>query len=275
MLKIIGLIVSIVFILSAPFTASAKSYQGTITSSGIGTVKVKPNGSKLYVSVKVFNKSHKTAYTGLLDKVSKIANHFKKAHIKTTIVNIYPNSIYKKGKWITDGYNASESLIIKIHGVKNTNNAILYLLKHKSVSIDRITPTVSNMEAFKIEAVRLAYKHAILKIKSILRLLNIKSYAVKTVNIQTINQRIMPNPIMMRAMAVNTAKKVYFHGNVKTTAEVFLKIIFNKRRRTTVIGYHSGVMSLGMENMQHAKSLAGKTLVMNPTPTRRGLKKPA
>jgi len=252
MLKIIGLIASIVFILSAPFTASAKSYQGTITSSGIGTVKVKPNGSKLYVSIKVFNKSHKTAYTGLLDKVSKIANHFKKAHIKTTIVNIYPNSIYKKGKWITNGYNANENLIIRIHGIKNTNNAILYLLKHKSVNVNRITPTVSNMESFKIEAVRLAYKHAILKIKSILRLLHIRTYAVKTVNIQTINQSIMPAPVMMRAMMI---KKAYFHGNVKTTAEVFLKVIINKHRRTTAIGYNNG---FGMENMSqfaHGKNI--------------------
>ena len=241
MLKIIGLIVSIVFILSAPLTASA--YQGMITSSGIGTVKVKPNGSKLYVSIKVFNKSHKTAYTGLFDKVSKIANHFKKANIKTTIVNIYPNSVYKKGEWITNGYNASESLIIKIHGIKNTNNAILYLLKHKSISVNKIAPTVSDMELVKIKAVKLAYKHAILKIKAVLRLLHIRNYTVKTVNIQTINQRIMPAPVMMRAMMI---KKAYFHGNAKTTAEVFLKVIINKHRRTTAIGYHSGI---GMENM--------------------------
>ena len=244
MLKIISLIVSIVFILSAPFTASA--YQGMITSSGIGTVKVKPNGSKLYVSIKVFNKSHRTAYMGLLDKVRKITNHFKRTHIKTTQVNIEPNSVYKKGKWTTDGYNATESLIIKIHGIKNTNNAILYLLKHKSISVNRIAPTVSDIELVKIKAVKLAYKHAILKIKAILRLLNIKSCIVKTVNIQTINQSIMPAPVMMRAMMLNVTKKAYFHGNVKTTAEVFLKVIINRRRRTTDIGYHS---SFGMENM--------------------------
>lgn len=45
------------------------------------------------------------------------------------------------------------------------------------------------MEQFKIKAVKLAYNHAILKVKAILKLLNVKSYTVKAVNIQSASSK--------------------------------------------------------------------------------------
>ena len=243
MFKIISIIITFC-ILAIPFSASAAACNcnnlGTITASGAGTVKIKPDGSRLYVSIKVFNKSHKIAYVDLLNNVNEIANHFKGLNmviypksqitylIKTTQINISPNKIYKKGNWITDGYNATENLTVKIHGNKNTNNTVLYLLKHKSVEISRIVPVVSDIEQFKIKAVKLAYRHAISKIKAVLKLIGVKFYTVKTVDIKSINQRIFPVPVMMmQAKTVNMSNKVYFPGKNKITADVFIEASYN------------------------------------------------
>lgn len=236
--KIIGFITAIC-ILAIPFSASAKSCrcdnQGLITVSGTGTVKIKPNGSRLYVSINIFNKYHKIAYADLLNQAHKVINHFESFNIaayrkskityliRTVQINISPNRIYKKGKWIIDGYHATESLTVKVSGNKNTNNAILYLLKYKSTSINRIVPIVSNIEKYKIEAVKLAYKHAISKIKAVLKLIGVKSYAVKTVDIKSAVQRIFPVPVIMQAKTVNVGSKVYFPGKNKITADVFIK----------------------------------------------------
>ncbi|MCL4546483.1 MAG: SIMPL domain-containing protein [Deltaproteobacteria bacterium] len=238
MLKIIGFI-TVLCILAIPFSASAKSCNcinyGTITAYGTGTLKIKPNGSRLYVSINVFSKSHKMAYIDLLNQAHKVINHLESFNIaayhkskityliRTAQINISPNRIYKKGKWIIDGYNAIENLIIKIRGNKNTNNAILYLLKYKSTSINRIVPIVSNIEKYKIEAVKLAYKHAISKIKAVLKLTGVKSYTVKTVDIKSAVQRIFPVPVIMQAKTVNVGSKVYFPGKNKITANVFIK----------------------------------------------------
>lgn len=229
MFKIIGFIITFC-ILAIPFSASAKSCHcnnlGTITASGTGTVKIKPDGSRLYVSINIFNKFHKIAYAGLLKRVHKITDYFEnlKYLIKTTQINISPNKIFEKGVWITNGYNATENLTVKIHGNKNTNNAVLYLLKHKSVGINRIVPVVSDMERFKIKAVKLAYEHAVLKIKAILKLLKVKSYNVQTVNIRSEVQGTFPVPVMMmQAKTVNVGNKVYFPGKNKITADVFIR----------------------------------------------------
>lgn len=243
MFKIIGFIITFC-ILAIPFSASAKSCHcnnnGIITASATGTVKIKPDGSRLYISIKVFNKSHKIAYADLLNNALEITNHFKRLNmviypksqiaylIKTTQINIFPNKIFKKGNWIRNGYNATENLNIKIHGNKNTNNAVLYLLRHKSVEINRITPTVSNMEQFKIKVVKLAYKHAILKIKAVLKLIGVKSYIVNTVDIKSVTQRIFPVPAMMlQAKIIKPNNKVYFSGKNKITADVFIKVRYN------------------------------------------------
>lgn len=231
MLKIFNIIIFI-FILFFPLSASAKSChcsnQGTITSSGIGTVKIKPDGSRLYVSINIFSKSHKTAYVNLIKTITNITSRFKNnkavKSIKTVQINIAPNRVYNKGKWTTNGYNAAEDLIIKMRGNKNTNNAVLYLLKYKSARINRMVPIVSTMEKYKIKAVKLVYGHAILKIKVVLKLIGVKSYAVKTVNIESQAQMVFPIPIIMRANIANTAKKIYFPGKNKITAQVFVKI---------------------------------------------------
>ena len=225
-------IIFFISVVSMPVNVLAKSFYrgsyGTITASGTGTVKIKPSGSRLYVAVSIFNKSHESAYKNLIKTISNITSRLKNNKavklIKTTQINISPNKIYSKHKWITNGYNAAENLIIKIHGNKNTNNAVLYLLKCKSAQINRIVPTIANMERFKIKAVKLAYKHAVSKIKAVLKLIGIKSYTVKTVNIKNTTQRVFPVPVMMRANMANTAKKIYFQGKNKITAQVFVKI---------------------------------------------------
>ncbi len=237
--KIIGFITAIC-ILAIPFSASAKSCrcdnQGLITVSGTGTVKIKPNGSRLYVSINIFNKYHKIAYADLLNQAHKVINHFESFNIaayrkskityliRTAQINISPNRIYKKGKWIIDGYHATESLTVKVSGNKNTNNAVLYLLKYKSTSINRIVPIVSNIEKYKIEAVKLAYKYAISKIKAVLELIGVKTYTVKTVDIKSAVQRIFPVPVIMQAKTVNVGSKVYFPGRNKITADVVIKV---------------------------------------------------
>jgi uncharacterized protein YggE len=237
--KIIGFITALC-ILAIPFSASAKSCrcdnQGLITVSGTGTVKIKPNGSRLYVSINIFNKYHKIAYADLLNQAHKVINHFESFNIaayrkskityliRTAQINISPNRIYKKGKWIIDGYNAIENLTVKVSGNKNTNNAVLYLLKYKSTSINRIVPIVSNIEKYKIEAVKLAYKYAISKIKAVLELIGVKTYTVKTVDIKSAVQRIFPVPVIMQAKTVNVGSKVYFPGRNKITADVVIKV---------------------------------------------------
>ena len=243
MLKIIGFI-TVLCILAIPFSASAKSCrcdnQGLITVSGTGTLKIKPNGSKLYVSINVFSKSHKMAYIDLLNQARKVINHFESFNIaayhkskityliRTAQINISPNRIYKKGKWIIDGYNAIENLIIKVRGNKNTNNTVLYLLKYKSTSINRIVPIVSNMKKYKIEAVKLAYKHAISKIKAVLKLIGVKSYTVKAVDIKSAVQRVFfQAPVMMAANIANSVKKIYFPGKDRITVKVFVEINYN------------------------------------------------
>ena len=134
-------VLAFIFILSFPLTVFGKSLSyynyGTITASGAGTIKIKPSGSKLYVAVSIFDKSHKAAYKNLVKTISNIASRLKNNMpvklIKTAQINISPNKIYSEHQWITNGYNASENLTIKINGNKNTDNAVLYLLKHKSV----------------------------------------------------------------------------------------------------------------------------------------------
>ena len=230
MFKIIGFIITFC-ILAIPFSASAKSCNcnnhGMITASGAGTVKIKPDGSRLYVAVSIFNKSHRSAYRNLIKTITNITSRFKNYKavklIKTVQINIAPNRYYDNGKWTTSGYNATENLIIKIHGNKNTNYVVLYLLKYKSTSINRIAPIVSNMKKYKIEAVKLAYKHAISKIKAVLKLTGVKSYTVKTVDIKSAVQRIFPVPVIMQAKTVNVGSKVYFPGKNKITANVFIK----------------------------------------------------
>jgi len=230
MIKIIDFII-VLCILAIPFSASAKSCHcnnlGTITASGTGTVKIKPDSSRLYISINIFNKSHKSAYRNLIKTITNITSRFKNNKavklIKTIQINITPNRIYTNGKWTTNGYNATENLIIKMSGNKNTNNAVLDLLKYKSIRINRIVPIVSNMEKYKIKAVRLAYEHAVLKIKAVLKLIGVKSYTIKTVNIQNVIQRVFPIPVMMQANTVNVDKKVYFPGKNKITANVFVK----------------------------------------------------
>jgi uncharacterized protein YggE len=234
MFKIIGFIITFC-ILAIPFSASAKSCNcnnhGMITASGAGTVKIKPDGSRLYVAVSIFNKSHRSAYRNLIKTITNITSRFKNYKavklIKTVQINIAPNRYYDNGKWTTSGYNATENLIIKIHGNKNTNYVVLYLLKYKSTSINRIAPIVSNMKKYKIEAVKLAYKHAISKIKAVLKLIGAKSYTVKRVDIKSAVQRIFPVPVMMQASIANAVKKIYFPGKDRITAQVFVKINYN------------------------------------------------
>ena len=235
MLKIIGFIITFC-ILAISFSASAKSCNsnkhGMITASGAGTVKIKPDGSRLYVAVSIFNKSHKSAYRNLIKTITNITSHFKNYKavklIKTVQTNIAPNRYYDNGKWTISGYNATENLIIKIHGNKNTNYVVLYLLKYKSTSINRIVPIVSNMKKYKIEAVKLAYKHAISKIIAVLELIGVKTYTVKTVDIKSAVQRVFfQAPVMMAANIANAVKKIYFPGKDRITVKAFVEINYN------------------------------------------------
>jgi uncharacterized protein YggE len=86
------------------------------------------------------------------------------------------------------------------------------------------------MERFKIKAVKLAYKHAVSKIKAVLKLIGIKSYIVKTVNIKSMTQRVFPVPVMMRVNTAIAAKKIYFPGKNKITAQVFVKIDYRDNK---------------------------------------------
>lgn len=221
-------------VISMPVNASAKSFYydscGIITASGTGTVEIKPDGSILHVSISIIKKSHKSAYINLVKTIADITSRFKNnkavKSIKAVQINIAPNRNYNKGKWTIKGYNANENLIIKIYGNKSINNAVLYLLKYKSARLNRINPIVSNMEKYKIKAVKRAYKHAILKIKAVLKLIGVKSYVVKTVVIKSAVQRIPPIPVMMQADMTNVAKKVYFPGKDKIPAGVFVKVSY-------------------------------------------------
>ena len=79
-----------------------------------------------------------TLYENLIKTIiSDITSYFRNnkavKSFKTSRINIFPDRIYKKYKWITNGYNATEELIIKIRDNENTNNAILYLLNPTSL----------------------------------------------------------------------------------------------------------------------------------------------
>ena len=211
-------IIILLFIMLMPINVFAKTY-GTITSSGSGSVRIKPTDSIINVTIHVFNKSHKIVYKKLVNTISNITPYIKKyGKLKTTNITISKNKIYYNNKWNFNGYNGVENLKIKTN-IKNSNKIILYLMKNKLITINNITSIVSNLNKFKLKAIEIAYNNAFSKIKVILNLIGVKKYKIINVDIKSNPQRIFA-PMMMARMN----KQVYFSGNNKVIANVCIKV---------------------------------------------------
>ena len=211
-------IIILLFIMLMPTSVFAKTYE-TITSSGSGSVRIKPTNSIINVTIRIFNKSHKVVYKKLINTISNITPYIKKyGKLKTTNITISKNKIYHNNKWNFNGYNGVENLKIKTN-IKNTNKIILYLMKNKLIMINNITSIISNLNKFKLEAIKIAYNNAFSKIKVILHLIGVKKYKIINVDIKNNPQRIFA-PMMMARMN----KQVYFSGKNKVNANVYIKV---------------------------------------------------
>ncbi len=207
----------------------------SVTAVGTGTVKVLPSGSSINVSVEVLEKTHDAAYESLLRNAGNITSHFKGLpylkSMQTGFVGIMPHKIYKDMKWVKDGYEGTENLIVNVSGNKNTNTALLFLLKQKYAMINSVTPVFNHLKKYKLMAVKLAYLEALSKAKVIFNSLKIKSFKVRKVEVRNVPPVFpMPRFMALKAASVGTGTSgshVYFYKKGKVASEVFIKLIPN------------------------------------------------
>ena len=152
----------------------------------------------------------------------------------TVYVNVNPNTVYKNGIWVKQGYNAEEDLTLKISGNRNVNASILFLLKHEYARVGSIYPYFINLKKYKAIAIRLACLNAINKTKAVLSLLKAKYFVIKKIIInynapEPFHAMMLKRGAKLSASSVRTPK-VYFYKKGKVTERVSLEIVFKSRQ---------------------------------------------
>lgn len=243
-MKNIFLIVSIIFVLTLffpphVFAAQTVACSGktVITADGEAAVKVLPQGSKINFSINIFNKLHKAAYSGLIEKTLEITSRLKNTpglkYIKTGYIGIVPDKIYENGKWSLYGYNAREDFSIYVSNNSYTEKVLGFLLGKKTVSINSVEPVYNWSGKIKSRVIRMAYLDALSRAGAILKAVKVKSFKIIEVDVKYVRKSNPPRPVFfagLKKASISPDSKnpdIYFFKKGKISADVFVKLCFN------------------------------------------------
>ena len=103
--------------------------QNTISMSADGKVTAKPDLATVTVGVLTNSSTAKAASDDNNTSINKVTDAIKKlgiadADIVTSNLSVYPNYVYDGGKNKIDGYQANQTLTIKVHGVDKSTDVL-------------------------------------------------------------------------------------------------------------------------------------------------------
>ncbi|MFA6252326.1 MAG: SIMPL domain-containing protein [Candidatus Paceibacterota bacterium] len=190
------IIVLTVFVAVLINEKSQPSESNLITVTGSGEVYATPDVGVINISVKTENKEVKNATDDNNLKINDIIAFLKdkkidEKDIKTTNFNIYPVYSYENrtGKRILNGYEANQSLTVKIRDTSKVGEIISGATEKGANNIGELTFITDDNETVKEQAKKLAIENAKVKAKELESLLGVKM--MKIVNYS--EESYMPN----------------------------------------------------------------------------------
>jgi uncharacterized protein YggE len=140
----IGMVIGVVLIAYLGLLVAQKSYdvmdtfqgknpKNTISISAEGKVSAKPDLAEVSIGILTQGDTADGVQAESSKKINKIIDFIKKQglsdeDINTSQFNIYPNQDYREGRSIITGYQANQTITIKVHGVNESTEKLSKIL---------------------------------------------------------------------------------------------------------------------------------------------------
>ncbi len=136
LLQVIGTLVAIFLVLAVvdkgtmlARTLHSTKPDNTMSMSAEGRVTAKPDLAIVNVGVVTSAKTAKLAQDDNNKNINQVTDAVKKLGIKdeditTSNFSVYPNYVYTSGKNVVDGYQANQTLTVKIHDIDKSNDTL-------------------------------------------------------------------------------------------------------------------------------------------------------
>jgi uncharacterized protein YggE len=136
LLQVIGTLVAIFLVLAVldkgtnlARTLDSHKPDNTMSMSAEGRVTAKPDLATVTVGVLTNAKTAKLAQDDNNKNINQVTEAVKKLGIKdeditTSNFSVYPNYTYTNGKSVIDGYQANQTLTVKVHGIDQSTETL-------------------------------------------------------------------------------------------------------------------------------------------------------
>lgn len=229
-----ALLLSSSFLIGLPASADSNQPPRSLTTTGIGEVKVAADKAVVRMQVETIHRSASNAKTEVDNRVNVLLEKLKSMNIKekdiiASSLRINPNFEYQDQKAVFSGYHASRDVVVTLHKLGDLNALLDAAVESGINQISQVALESSQAEKYQEEARQLAIADSKAKAESLAAAYGAQLGPIYSINYQSSRPMQAPKMEMaMARMASDSSGGQYLHDEITfgdTIAVVFELII--------------------------------------------------